>query len=261
MTIDRIVPPPGSDGPEKGFLLGRFALVTGGARRIGRALVLALARQGAGVVLHFGKSRTEAEETAALAIDAGAVVHLISGDLQDPRTAADLLPEAAALTGRPIDLLINNASVFAQGSAHDTTVEQWDRQQAINLRAPFLLSQALAAGLPAETPGDIINLNDYRALRPGSDHFAYTISKVGLHGLTRSLALSLAPRIRVNEVALGAILPPEGAPESYDQTLRQEIPTGNFGSVEQVTSAVLFLLGNKGITGHTLYVDGGRHLT
>jgi NAD(P)-dependent dehydrogenase (short-subunit alcohol dehydrogenase family) len=223
--------------------------------------VLAVAQQGADVVLHFDKSRTEAEQTADQAREYGAVVHLIQGDLQDPRTASDLLPAAAKLAGRPTDLLINNASVFGPGSVHDTTVEQWDRQQAVNLRAPFLLSQALAAGLPQETCGDIINLNDYRALRPGPDHFPYTISKVGLHGLTRSLALSLAPRIRVNEVALGAILPPEGAPEDYAHTLRQEIPTGNFGSVQQVTSAVLFLLGSQGITGQTLCVDGGLHLT
>lgn len=261
MTIDRIESPRDSRWPAQGFLAGRCALVTGGAKRIGAGLVLALADQGADIVLHYRNSRSQAEEVADRAREIGVVVHLTQGDLQDRAVAAALVSEGARLAGRPLDVLVNNASIFAQGTAAETTVEEWDRHQAINLRAPFLLSQALADQLPSGTPGDIINLNDHRALRPGADHFAYTLSKVGLHGLTRSLALALAPEVRVNEVALGAVLPPEGAAEDYVHTLRQEIPTGRFPSVEQVGQAVLFLLGHAGITGQTLCVDGGRHLT
>ena len=125
----------------------------------------------------------------------------------------------------------------------------------------MLLSQAFAEQIPAGGNGNIINLNDFRAVQPGADHFAYTVSKAGLHGLTRSLALALAPAVRVNELALGAVLPPEVAPEDYIHTLRERIPTKKFPSLDEVSHAMLFLLGNTGVTGQTIFVDGGRHLT
>lgn len=241
-------------------LNGRAALVTGGAVRIGRALALALAASGAGVVVHHRRSVTEARELVAAIADAGGRAATVDGDLGDPTTASGLPGRAAAALGGPMDILINNASIFAQGSPETTDVEAWDANHAVNLRAPFLLSRAFAAQLAPDGPADIINLNDHRALRPGADHFAYTISKVGLHGLTRSLALALAPRIRVNELALGAVLPPVGTPEEYIHTLRGDIPTRRFGSPDEVADAMLFLLGNAGVTGQTLFVDGGRHL-
>jgi NAD(P)-dependent dehydrogenase (short-subunit alcohol dehydrogenase family) len=185
----------------------------------------------------------------------------VKGDLSDPEAASSLVGQAADALSRPLDILVNNASIFEQASVEDVTSEQWDLNQAVNLRAPFLLSQALAAQLPGAVPGDIINLNDYRALNPGADHFPYTISKVGLHGLTQSLAKALAPRIRVNELALGPVLPPEKAPQDYEHTVRGQIPTGRFPLVEEVTDAFLFLLNNAAITGQTLCVDGGRHLS
>ena len=262
MAIDRIVQPREERPGERGFLTGRAALVTGGARRIGRALALALAEQGADLVIHFHESRVEAEETAREISKLGGWAKLLAGDLADPSVADGLVDQAAATIGRPIDILINNASVFAQGSARETTTEQWDLNQAVNLRAPFLLSRALERQLPSELsenqPADIINLNDYRALNPGADHFAYTISKVGLHGLTSSLAQALAPAVRVNELALGAVLPPEKAPEDYLHTLKSEILTGKFPQIADVTSAMLFLLGNSAITGQTICIDGGR---
>jgi NAD(P)-dependent dehydrogenase (short-subunit alcohol dehydrogenase family) len=261
MAIDRIVPPRGGNHyPERGFLTGRAALITGAARRVGRALTLALAEQGADVIIHYRDSAAEAEETATMARDLGSRAELVAGHLADTKVAADLVSRAAGKMGRPVDILINNASIFGPGSARDTSAEHWDLNQAVNLRAPFLLGQAMAGQLSADQPGDIINLNDYRALQPGADHFAYTISKVGLHGLTRSLALALAPEVRVNELALGAVLPPEKAPDDYLHTLKSEIPTGQFPRMEDVTGAMLFLLGNNAITGQTICVDGGRHL-
>ena len=261
MTIDQIVEPLPQRLGERGFLAGTAALVTGGARRIGRSLCLALAREGAAVVVHYWKSESDAEATVLELEAFGGSAFKVKGDLSQPSVPAEMIAQAAEAAGRPLDILINNASVFAQGSPVSTTVDQWDLNQAVNLRAPFLLSQAFAGQLSARLTGNIININDFRALSPGPDHFAYTMSKVGLHGLTRSLALALSPRIRVNELALGAVLAPEGTSGDYEHSLREQIPVGRFTSLYEVSHAMLFLLGNNGVTGETIHVDGGRHLT
>ncbi len=247
----------------RGFLHGRSALVTGAARRIGRALALALASEGSAVVIHCWTSDNEATQTANDLADMGVPSAVVSGDLADPPTVARLMGEASEALGQPIDILINNASVFEQGSLQTTSAREWKLNQAVNAGAPFLLGQAMARQSDADFPngGDIINLNDVCALRPGSANFAYTSSKVALHGLTKSMALSLAPAIRVNELALGSILPPEKASENYAHTMRENIPLLSFGSVNQVAGAMLFLLENKMITGQTICIDGGLHLT
>lgn len=261
MTIDQVVEPCSQRLGERGFLAGTAALVTGGARRIGRALCLALAREGATVVVHYLNSASDAAATVLELEAYGGQAFMVKGDLALPEVAADLVDEAAGVAGRPLDILVNNASVFAPGGPENTTLEQWDLNQAVNLRAPFLLSQAFAEQVSAGAIGNIINLNDFRSVQPGSDHFAYTISKVGLHGLTLSLAAALAPEVRVNELALGAVLAPEGAAEDYEHTLRSEIPLDRFTSLDEVCHAMLFILGNTGVTGQTIFVDGGRHLT
>ena len=242
-----------------GPLAGRVALVTGGARRIGRQFVLDLARCGANVIIHHHRSEAEAKQTAEEAASFGVRVALVSGDLSDPQVPATIVSEAEPTFG-PLSILINNASVFARVGVLETDLQQWQRHQDINLTAPFLLSQAFARQLPDDCEGDIVNLNDIRGLRPGADHFAYTVSKVGLHGLTLGLARAFAPRIRVNELALGAVLPPELAPESYIHTLRDEIPLRRFPQLEDVGKALLFLLENRSITGQTITIDGGRLL-
>jgi len=240
-------------------LAERTALVTGGARRIGHTLALALAEAGARVVIHYLTSETEAQATAVQVKELGADAALVRGDLADAAVVTGLIDQAAAIFGH-LDILINNASIFAPGSLATTTLEDWDRNQAINLRAPFLLSQGFSRQLPEGRFGDILNLNDYRGLHPRGDHFAYTISKVGLHGLTRSLALALAPQIRVNELALGAVLPPEDSPENYLHVLKEEIPIHRFSKPSEVASAMMFLLHNRAITGQTVCIDGGRNL-
>ncbi len=260
MTIDKITEPRLERLGERGFLAGTTALVTGGARRIGRALCLALASEGATVVVHYNKSESAAAATVVEMEAFGGQAFKVKGDLAQPEVATSLVAAAAAVAGKPLDILINNASVFDQGSPETTTVQDWDMNQAVNLRAPFLLSQAFAGQISAGTTGNIVNINDIRAIQPGADHFAYTMSKVGLHGLTRSLAVALAPGIRVNELALGAVLAPEVAPEDYVHTLREQIPTGKFTSLDEVSHAMMFLLGNNGVTGQTIFVDGGRHL-
>lgn len=261
MTIDQIVEPCLERLGERGFLAGTVALVTGGARRIGRALCLALAREGATVVVHFLTSEAAAAATVLELEAFGGKAFKVKCDLARPDMAARLIAQAAAAAGRPLDILVNNASIFTQDDPATTTAEQWDLNQAVNLRAPFLLSQAFARQVPAGLTGNIINLSDFRVFKTGADHFAYRISKVGLQGLTRSLAIALAPGIRVNELALGAVLAPEGAPSNFEHTLKEQIPLRKFSSLDEVSHAMLFLLGNDGITGQTIFVDGGQHLT
>ena len=260
MTIDQITEPQPQRLGERGFLAGTAALVTGGARRIGRALCLALAREGVTVVVHYNTSESAAAATVLELEAFGGQAFKVKGDLAQPEIATELVAAAADVAGKPLDILINNASVFGQGSPLSTTVQEWDLNQALNLRAPFLLSQAFAGQIPVGITGNIINMNDFRATQPGADHFAYTMSKAGLHGLTRSLAVALAPGIRVNELALGDVLAPEGSSEDYEHTLREQIPTGKFPSLDEVSHAMMFLLGNNGVTGQTIFVDGGRHL-
>jgi NAD(P)-dependent dehydrogenase (short-subunit alcohol dehydrogenase family) len=155
--------------------------------------------------------------------------------------------------------LINNASIFEPLDWTETRLEDWNRHLAVNLTAPFLLSQAFARTLPKEEHGRIVNLLDWRALRPGADHLPYTISKAALAALTRSLAIAFAPRISVNGLALGAILPPKGGGSSED--ILRNIPARRWARLEEVDQALLFLLsGPAYITGEVIHIDGGRHL-
>jgi NAD(P)-dependent dehydrogenase (short-subunit alcohol dehydrogenase family) len=240
-------------------LAGRVALVTGAARRVGRVLALTLARAGADVAIHFRGPQTEALAVATEVGLLGVRAALLRAELGDVEKAEGLVDAAAAALA-PVDILVNNAAIFANIPLADTDARVWDENAAINLRAPFLLSRAFARALPPDRTGDIINLNDWRALRPGGDHFAYTVSKVGLHGLTQSLAVALAPRIKVNEIALGAVLPPERAPADYVHALKRKIPLDRWSSPEEVGEALMFLVTCPSVTGQTILVDGGRHL-
>ncbi len=240
-------------------LSGRTALITGAARRVGRHLAGALAGAGADVVIHYRESADEAESLRAEIASAGGRAALVAGDLNDDAVMENLVARAAEPFG-PLDILVNNASVFAPGCVLETTLAEWRRYQAIHAEAPFVLSREFTKQRPVGRDAVIINLNDWRAGRPGPDHFAYTLSKVALHGLTRSLAQALGPHgVRVNELALGAVLPPEGGEEGYLHTLRQEIPTRRFPTLDDVAAALLFLVGTASINGETVHVDGGRH--
>lgn len=184
----------------------------------------------------------------------------VQADLSQEDAAHRVIAEAADKFGL-VDILVNNAALFDPGGFAETTSQDWDRHFDVNLKAPFLLSQDFAAQLPADRQGKIINLGDWRGLRPGRDHFAYTIAKAALVGLTQAMALALAPNIQVNCLALGAIIPPEGSDEASQQRLLSRVPAGRMGGAESVTDALLFLLeGGDYITGETLFIDGGRHL-
>jgi NAD(P)-dependent dehydrogenase (short-subunit alcohol dehydrogenase family) len=155
--------------------------------------------------------------------------------------------------------LVNNAAIFESRTWETTDIDSWNRHLDINLTAPFLLSQAFARSLPETHVGRIVNILDWRALRPGADHLPYTISKAALAALTRSLAAAMAPRITVNGLALGAILPP--SPKADLQHIIKPVPAGRWAEPDEVGQALLFLLDGPGyITGEILHLDGGRHL-
>ncbi|HPH94778.1 MAG TPA: SDR family oxidoreductase [Anaerolineaceae bacterium] len=238
-------------------LSGQTALITGGAHRVGKILALAAARAGADIILHYSRSQAEAEETGREIEQLGRKVHLLQADLSQPETARALMPRAFAIS--PPSILINSASIYETHSLADTSPEDWENTLNLNLSAPFFLTQAFARLLPEPQTGRILNILDWRALRPTADHFPYTISKAALAALTRSSAAALAPRITVNGLALGAILPP--ADGQFSPNLLKLIPANRWAGLDEVAQAAHFLLtGPAYITGEILHLDGGRHL-
>lgn len=239
-------------------LKGVAALVTGGARRIGRAISLALADAGCNLVLHYNRSSDEAEEVAAQVESRGGRVVLVGADAADPGSGEAMVAAGAHLG--PIRVLVNSAAMFPEDSLGDLSREDWQRTLAVNLTTPIFATQAFAGALPHEATGAVVNITDWRAARPYPDHFSYTVAKGGLDTFTLAAAESLAPRIRVNAVALGAMLPPPGKDSEYLKALAMEIPLRRVGGADAVTEAVLFLLRSDFITGEIIRLDGGAHL-
>jgi pteridine reductase len=237
------------------------ALVTGAARRIGAAIARRLHRDGYRVLLHWHAS---ADEALALAAELEASRPGSTSTLQADLAAFDRLPElvagAVGTFGR-LDALVNNASAFFPTPLGATTPAQWDLLFGVNLRAPFFLSQAAAPHLAA-TGGAIVNLADIHGERPLGDHAVYGASKAALLYMTRALALELAPKVRVNAVAPGAILWPEGGKERIEKEMAlARIPMQRTGTVEEIAEAVRWLLRDAGYTtGEVLRIDGGRSL-
>jgi NAD(P)-dependent dehydrogenase (short-subunit alcohol dehydrogenase family) len=238
-------------------LSGKVVLITGAARRVGRLFALGCAQAGADVVLHHGHSPEQAAETRDEIRALGRRAWVVAADLAQPAEVAALITRANQFG--PLYALVNSAAIFEPLSLSETTLPAWERHLAINLTAPFLLSQAFAAQLPEGAQGRIVNILDWRALRPGADHFPYTVSKAALAALTSSLAVALAPRITVNGLALGAVLPPADGAASPE--VIRKIPLGRWGETQEVQEALVFLLaGAAYVTGEVVHVDGGRHL-
>ncbi|HEY5983761.1 MAG TPA: SDR family NAD(P)-dependent oxidoreductase [Anaerolineales bacterium] len=238
-------------------LRGKVVLITGGSRRIGRGLALGAAEAGADVIIHCHESTAAAEATKGEIVSLGRRAWILQADFSQPDQVITLAEKAFEIA--PMYGLVNNAAVFAGGPLPVTTLADWDTHMKVNLTAPFLLSQAFGRLLGPNAKGRIVNLLDWRALRPGIDHFSYTISKAGLAAMTQSLALSLAPNISVNGLALGAILPPGDG--ERDPEIVRRVPAGRWGDVEEVVHALTFLLaGPEYVTGEIIYLDGGRHL-
>jgi pteridine reductase len=236
---------------------GKTILITGAARRIGRSLALAVAHAGGDVVIHYAESQREAESTRAEIEAAGRKAVLLRADLADPAQAGGLV--ARALEHGPLFALVNNAAVFEPLTWESSDADSWNRALAVNLTAPFLLSQAFARTLGPDAAGRIVNLLDWRALRPGADHLPYTVAKSALAALTASLAVALAPRVTVNGLALGAVLPP--ADGASTAAILDKIPAQRWADLAEVGQALIFLLdGPAYVTGEILHVDGGRHL-
>lgn len=235
------------------------AIVTGGARRLGKELALALAERGARLVIHYGSSAGPADETVAEIRAMGGDAVPIQADLRQSSQAPTLIARAAEHFGQ-LDILVNSGAIFERGDVFSTTEDNWDRHFAINLKAPFFLSQAFAAHVGRERPGAIVNIADWRATRPGTDFMAYTLTKAALVTMTQSLALALAPNIRVNAIAPGAILPPPDKDRAYLDQLAQAIPAQRVGSPAEVARALLFLLESDFVTGELVFVTGGEHL-
>jgi len=244
-------------------LAGKRALVTGAAVRVGKAIALELARQGVHIGLHFGRSGDAAKQTQSELQALGVRAPLLQADLANAQQTAELLPAAAAALDGPIDILVNSAAVYLDGGLAETSLEMWDREFAINLRAPFQLSQAFAAqtSTPAGKDRTIVNILDARSNRPAADHFAYRLTKAGLDTMTKNLAVELAPAIRVNALALGAILPPPGASEGHlDRIAAERIPLQRAGNAELVAKNVVHLLTQDFLTGVVIPLDGGEFL-
>jgi NAD(P)-dependent dehydrogenase (short-subunit alcohol dehydrogenase family) len=240
-------------------LQGRVGIVTGGGVRVGRAIALGLAAEGVDVFVHYNRSAGPAEETAAHAREFGVRAAVGSVDLSDPSRAGDLVELAGEHLGAP-SILVNSASGFPADTIGDVTLEHWRRTFDLTLASPVFATQAFANALPADAQGAVVNITDVRTHRPYREHFSYIVAKGGIDAFTRTAALQLAPRIRVNAVALGVILPPPGEGDDYATRLAQELPLAKVGGTGPVVAAVLSLLENDFVTGEIVRVDGGGHL-
>jgi NAD(P)-dependent dehydrogenase (short-subunit alcohol dehydrogenase family) len=238
---------------------GQVAVVTGGAVRLGRALALALAREGVKLVVHYHSSAGPAQETVAEIDALGSEAVAMQADLSRSDQASLLVERAVAHFGR-VDVLVNSAAIFEPGDVAQTTEAIWDRHFALNLKAPFFLSQAFARQVGKDRPAQIVNIADWRGVRPDRDYLAYSLTKAGLLALTRGLALALAPNVQVNAIAPGAILPPPGRDQAYLERLAQAIPAQRVGSPSEVARALIFLLDSDFVTGEVIFVTGGEHL-
>ena len=237
----------------------KTVLVTGAAKRLGRAIVLDLARHGWSVAIHYNSSEKEARATAADAATTGVKVALLKADLSRESETATLIERAAAELG-PLTGLVNSASLFENDDWYSVTRESWDKHMETNLRAPFVLAQAFARQVPRDAHGAIVNLIDQRVLKPTPQFFSYSLSKASLKWLTTTLAQALAPRVRVNAVGPGPTI--INARQSAADFSRQRESTllGRGAEPQDICDAVRYLLEASAVTGQMLAVDGGQHL-
>lgn len=236
----------------------KVALVTGGAVRVGRALSLGFAEAGFDVAVHFHSSSAAARETARRVEELGRQAVLVRADLGEPSEVRALADAVADAYGR-LDVLVNSAATFEEGSLLDLDVADWDRVMAVNLRGPFLLVQALAS-LLRKAEGSVVNILDLSAFQPWTGRPHHAVSKAGLLHLTRILARVMAPRVRVNGIAPGTVLPPPDFGPEAERRERARTPLGTLGRPEDVVRTALFLVDSPFITGEVVVVDGGRAL-
>ena len=240
----------------------RRYLITGAANRIGRGLAMGLARQAGTIVIHYNSSESSAQQLSQEITKMGCKAFAIAANLSSDAQSAELIKRVWDLAG-PIDVLINNASIFEEDKLAKITIDDINRNMMINAYAPLLLSRSFvelnkkrkSPALPV-----IINMLDSRITDYDRQHAAYIIAKRTLFTLTKMTALEFAPAVRVNGVAPGLILPPQGKDQSYLEQLKTTNPLNGIGTVEQIVEAVRFLVNNEFVTGQVIFVDGGRNL-
>lgn len=239
--------------------LSGVALVTGAADRIGAAIARALAAAGWKVVIHYRSSAEKAQTTASEIAQAGGEARLVQADLADRVERAALIAEAAKAFG-PLTALINNASIFERDSIFDLDEALWDQHFAVHAEAPLFLARDFAAQLPDNAEGNVVNVIDERVLCLSPAHMSYTLSKSVLWTATRTLAQSLAPRIRVNAIGPGPTAAPPGVSEAGYRKRQAELPLGHGATPQDIAEGVLYILSARAMTGQMLALDGGEHL-
>ncbi len=232
------------------------ALVTGAGKRLGRAIALALGQRGACVAVHYNESVDGARETARLIEEMGGRAELFQADLRNPTDARSLVDRAVSSFGG-LDLLVSSAASFERIPFGEVDDEAFLRSMTLNLASPFALSHQAAKAL-RENRGNIVFITCSSATTPFKNYLPYTVSKAGLRHLTRTLALELAPEVRVNAVAPGTVLPPPDLDDAARERLARAVPLGRLGAPEDVARAVLYLHDSPFVTGQELQVDGGR---
>jgi NAD(P)-dependent dehydrogenase (short-subunit alcohol dehydrogenase family) len=245
------------------------ALVTGGAKRIGREIALYLAKRGADVAVHYSSSQDDAAETVAAITALGRKAVMVQADLLDETAVIGLVTQATAALGGPLTVLVNNASIFEYDTVQTATKQSWDRAMGSNLRAPFLLTQAFAAQAPQAVLDEngeplaqslIVNMIDQRVWKPTPEFMSYSLAKMALWALTRTAAQGLAPHVRVNGIGPGPTV--QGVRQSDSHFARQRASTilGRGANPADVTAALGFFLDSPSVTGQMIAVDGGQHL-
>ncbi|HYZ22716.1 MAG TPA: SDR family oxidoreductase [Rhodopila sp.] len=237
----------------------RVALVTGGAKRLGKAIALQLARLGFDIGIHFHHSAAAAADTQRQIAALGRRAVLLPADLSNETAVHTLIPDLSRQLG-PIGVLVNNASRFERDEWHDATRQTWDAHLEPNLRAPFVLMQQFARTLPAAAEGVVINMIDQRVWSLTPHFVTYTVSKAALWALTQTMALALAPRIRVNAIGPGPALPSPRQNQAQFDKQAASVPLGHGTSPEEVARAVAAILGLPAMTGQMIALDGGQHL-
>ena len=241
-------------------LKGKTALVTGGGIRVGKAIALALAAEGANLVIHYNRSQDPAEETAAQARTLGVQAISLGADFNDSKAVETLFPQALTKFDA-IDILVNSAAIYLRGNGLETDRKAWEMQFRINLKAPFLLTQAFARQLPNKKPGRVLNIADAQINQHRPDHFAYRLTKNALVEMTRMFALELAPDITVNALELGIMLPlADRVDVDLEVYARENVPLNRTGSPEVAAENALHLIKSDFTTGAFLPVDGGQYI-
>lgn len=237
----------------------RTALVTGSARRIGKAIAKALGADGWDVAIHYNRSANDAEALAESIQSLGVRASALKCDLSDAAAVADLIPECNEKLG-PLTCLVNNASLFEFDDPVSFSPETWDRHAAINLRAPLQLARAFAEQIPEHEVGCVINMLDQKVFNLNPDFFSYTLTKAAMESATRMLAMSLAPRVRVCGIAPGiTLISGQQTKQGFDKA-HTHAPLGSSSDVDDIVAAVRYVITAKSMTGETMLIDGGQHL-